>query len=98
MRVEREEREDNPQGSDWQSRRRGRDGNSQQRHEKEGARSFSIEAKLFMVDLERHKGTLRMVIEEKRRSFSSWVWMSPFNIGFFLEGIERSFLDTKEEQ
>ena len=51
-----------------------------------------------MVDLECHKGAMRGVIEEKRRNFSSWVWMGSFNLGFFLEGIKRSFLDSKEEQ
>ena len=65
---------------------------------KVGERSFPIEAKLFIVDLEHHKGMMRGVIEEKRRNFSSWVWMGPFGLGFFLEGIERSYLDKKEEQ
>ena len=51
-----------------------------------------------MVDLECHKGSMRGVIEEKGRNFSSWVWMGSFNLGFFLEGIEISFLDSKEEQ
>ena len=50
------------------------------------------------MDLEHHKGMMRGVIEEKRRNFSSWVWMGPFGLGFFLEGIERSYLDKKEEQ
>ena len=50
------------------------------------------------MDLERHKGMVRGVIEEKRKNFSSWVWLGSFSQEFFLEGIERSFLDTKEEQ
>ena len=50
------------------------------------------------MDLKRHKGMMRGVIEEKRINFSSWVWMGSFSLGFFLERIERSFLDTKEEQ
>ena len=51
-----------------------------------------------MVDLEHHKGTMRGVIEEKRRNLSSCVWMGSFSLGFFLDGIERRVLDSKEEQ
>ena len=99
MRVKKEEREHIPQGSNWQSRHRGRDGKTRrQQQKKEGARSLSIVAKLFVVDLECHKGSMRGVIEEKRRNLYSWVWMGSFSLGFFLERIERSFLDLKEEQ
>ena len=52
---------------------------------------------MFTVDLKHHKGMMRGVIEAKRRSFSSWVWMGPLSLGFFLEGIEKRYLDTKEE-
>ena len=38
------------------------------------------------------------VSEERRRSSSSWVWLSPASLGFFLEGIERSFQESKESQ
>ena len=65
---------------------------------KKGARSFFIEVNLFVVDLERHKGMMRGVIEEKTRNLSSWVWMGSISLGFFLEGIEISFLDLNEEQ
>ena len=46
----------------------------------------------------RQKGWLQGVIEERRRNFSSWVWLGHATLGFFLEGVKRSFREPREEQ
>ena len=53
---------------------------------------------MFVINVGRKKGALRRVIEESRRSLSSWVGMGPMSQGFFLEGIERAFRVSNEEQ
>ena len=44
------------------------------------------------------RGAMRSVIEERRRKFSSLVGMGLDSLGFFLEGIERSFQRIEEMQ
>ena len=58
--------EENPSGNEWQSHRRKGEDRSRQRRGAEGSKSFSVEAKTFIVDLGRLKGPPRGVIEERR--------------------------------
>ena len=50
---------------------------------------------MFVLDFGEKKGLLRGVIEEQRKGTSSWVWLGPASLNFFLEGIERSFKEPK---
>ena len=54
--------------------------------------------KAFVLDIGEKKGPLQRVIKEQRRRTSSWVWLGPASLSFFLEGIKRSFKEPKVEQ
>ena len=90
--------EENPRGNGWQSYRRKGEDRSRHRGGAEGSKSFSVEAKTFILDLRRQKGSLRGIIKERRRNLSSWVLLGPASLRFFLEGIERSFCELREER
>ena len=36
-------------------------------------------------------------LKKRRRNSSSWLWLGPASLWFFLEDIERSFCETQEE-
>ena len=90
--------EEKPSGNGWQIHCRKGEDRSRRRRGAEESKIFSVEAKTFIVDLGRLKGPPRGVIEERRRHLSSWVWLGPASLGFFLEGIKRSFRELREEQ
>ena len=74
----------------------GRKGGTKQGHESEVTRSFVVEAKTFIIDIGVQRGVLRGVMEERRKNFSLWVGMGAASLGFFLEGLERSFQRREE--
>ena len=61
-------------------------------------RRVSMEAKVFILDLKRQKGILQGIRDVRRTIVSSLVAMGPANLGFFLEGVERSFQVKGEDK
>lgn len=57
-----------------------------------------MEGKEFHIDVGIQKGAFRGVIEERSKRFSPLIRLAPASLGFVLEGLERIFQVTQEEQ
>ena len=57
-------------------------------------RSFEVESKTFEIEVERKKGKMQVIIEERKRGVSSWIKMGPDSLGFVVEGLALCIKDT----
>ena len=58
-------------------------------------RSFEVESKTFEIEVERKKGKMQVIIEERKRGVSSWIKMGPDSLGFVVEGLALCIKDTR---
>ncbi|RVW39230.1 hypothetical protein CK203_112422 [Vitis vinifera] len=58
-------------------------------------RSFEVESKTFEIEVERKKGKMQVIIEERKRGVSSWIKMGPDSLGFVVEGLALCIKDTQ---
>ena len=57
--------------------------------------SFEVESKTFEIEVERKKGKMQVIIEERKRGVSSWIKMGSDSLGFVVEGLALCIKDTQ---
>ena len=63
---------------------------------KRKTRSFGVESKSFVLEMEERRGKTLITITESKKGVSSWVRMGMFSVGLFMEGLHQCIEDVNE--
>ena len=63
---------------------------------KRKTRSFGVESKSFVLEMEERRGKTLITITESKKGVSSWVRMGMYSVGLFMEGLHQCIEDVKE--